>query len=130
MRIASSLADADEVLHHRVEVAVVDDRARPGAVEDVGRDRVIAGGREPPGHVLDVRVDAERLLDDDDRAARLAVGKGLVQPHRTVGGLTCCSPVRRSSYDSSRVTVTLADGDACGPGGAVAANDQPSSIMP
>ena len=78
-------ADPDEVLHHRAEVAVVDDGARSGAVEHVGRDRVVADGGEAPRDVLDVRVHAERLLDHDDRTARLAVGYGLVQPHRPVG---------------------------------------------
>ena len=62
------------MLDHRAEVVVVDDRAGPGAVEHVGGDGVIARGREPAGDVFDVRVDTERLLDDDDGAARLAVG--------------------------------------------------------
>ena len=82
--IASSSADPDEVLDHRAEVAVGDDGAT-GAVEHVGRDGVVAGRGDPAGDVFDVRVDAERLLDHDDRAARLAVGDGFVAAHRTVG---------------------------------------------
>ena len=78
-------ADPDEVLHHRAEVAVVDHGARSGPVEHVGRDCVVTRGGEAPRHVLDVRVHTERFLDHDHGAARLAVGNGLVQPHRSVG---------------------------------------------
>jgi hypothetical protein len=34
-----------------------------------------------------VRIDAERLLDDDDRAKGIGVGDGLVEAHRTVSGV-------------------------------------------
>ena len=76
--------DPDEVLDHRAEVSVVDDRAA-GAVEHVGCDGVVAGRGHAAGDVFDVRIDAEGLLDDDDRAARLAVGDGFVAAHLTVG---------------------------------------------
>ena len=78
--------DPDEVLDHRAEIAVVDD-GPAGAVEHVGRDRVISSGGDPPGDVFDVRIDAERLLDDDDGTGRFAVGNGLVAAHRAVGGV-------------------------------------------
>ena len=79
--------DPDEVVDHRREVGVVDHCARARAVEHVGRHRVVAGGRKPAGDVLDVGVDAERLLDHDDRTERFGVGEGLVAPHRALGGL-------------------------------------------
>ena len=59
----------------------------PGAVEEVGGHRVVAGVGEPAGHVLDVVVDPEGLLDDDDRAPGRAVGHRLVERHGAVGGV-------------------------------------------
>jgi hypothetical protein len=38
-----------------------------GAAQPVRRDREIAGQRRAAGHVLDVRVEAAVLVDDDDR---------------------------------------------------------------
>src|SRR2546430_5777413 len=59
--------------------------AATGPVEEVRRDRVIAGVGEPARDVLDVRVHAERLLDDDDRTAGVAHPSGFVHGHRAVG---------------------------------------------
>ena len=81
-------AHGSEQLHHRVPVAVLRSAAA-GAMEEVGGDRVVPGGGEPAGDILDVVVDAERLLDHDDRRGGLgvAVGDRLVAAHGAVGGL-------------------------------------------
>ena len=75
-----------EERHHLGEV-VVGSRPAAGAVEDMGRDRVVPGVGEPPRDVLDVLVDAERLLDDDHRRLDRLIRLGLVDRHGPVGRL-------------------------------------------
>ena len=75
-----------EQLHHRVPVPVLRGAAA-GAVEEVGSDGVVPGRGEPAGDVLDVVVDAERLLHHHDRGGGAVVGHRLVAAHGAVGGL-------------------------------------------
>jgi hypothetical protein len=70
----------------RMPSSVSPSSAAAGAVEQGRRDRVVAGVGDAPRDVLDVVVDAEGLLDHDDRGPGLAVGRGLVGAHRSVGG--------------------------------------------
>ena len=79
-------ADVLEELEHLLELPVFDDRSGAGAVEQIGGDRVVSGGRAPTGDVFDVRIDAEGLLHHDDCAAWGILGNGLVAAHRAVGG--------------------------------------------
>ena len=52
-----------------------------GAVEEVRRNREIAGCGEPLSHLLDMTGDSECLLDDDDPPARWAGRGGHIQRH-------------------------------------------------
>ena len=69
-----------EVRPHLLEV-VVGQRRVASPVEQVGSDRPVARGGQPPRHVLDVRGHAERLLDDDHATARVASRSGVVRRH-------------------------------------------------
>ena len=71
---------------HLVEVAV-GRRAAARPVEQRRRHGVVAGIGEAPGHVLDVVVHPERLLDDDHRTRRAPFRHDLVEAHRSISGL-------------------------------------------
>src|SRR5439155_3951483 len=87
-----------DVLDHVVDVDLAPDLASAvdvgglvtaleaalGAVEDGRRQRDIAVLGETVGHVLDVVVDAEDLLDDHDPALGLAGGRRAVRVKRVI----------------------------------------------
>src|SRR3954451_6593409 len=56
-------------------------------MEERRRDREVSLGGEAVGHVLDVPVDAERLLDNHDRGTRVGRRTRDVGRHRAIGGL-------------------------------------------
>ena len=62
--------------HRRGEV-VVGHLGRAAAVKELGRDRVVALRGETLGHLADVVVHPEGLLDDDDGARRVHVARDL-----------------------------------------------------
>jgi hypothetical protein len=77
-----------EVLVQRDHLGEIVVRRSPaaGAMEQMRRNGVVPDLSEPTGDVLDVLVHAERLLDDDNRAPRVAPWSSLVDLHRSVGG--------------------------------------------
>ena len=79
-------AQRHDLGHHRSNVVVREHRVS-GAVEQVGRDGEVALGGEATADVLHVVVDAERLLEHDDRGGGVTFGLGLVENHLAAGAL-------------------------------------------